>query len=137
MKSTHFPYRNVYSFVILIFLFGNLSCKKGDYTVYPEARSINKFFEVPAFQPQIVQRLSNALKQKDLRENFVASLVKSEGYPVWDKVIIKEAPKSIFYSSRSSTSTTTDSIAIIPLAVPNSNEVKAYIHATLELLSVS
>ena len=87
----------------------------------------SKFFSVPANADPIIGRVISELKiQRDRNPNLIESIVKRNGYPIWDKAQITKQDNA--YQSLVSGE---DTIIYIPLAVHGEEKVTAFFLATV------
>ena len=86
MRKLFLPF---FFFLFSIVLF--FACRKTEQT--PEARQqiakatdqYDRFFTVPASSSTEVKAIAEAVKKQNAKHNFLASVIKNAGYPVWDK----------------------------------------------------
>lgn len=117
------PFCLIFSIVFVAFL----SCKKVDFYQNNIFVDESKFFSVPANADPIIGRVISELKmQKDRNPNLIESIVKRNGYPIWDKAQITKQDNA--YQSLVSGE---DTIIYIPLAVHGEEKVTAFFLATV------
>lgn len=110
------------------------SCKKDDTTIDPvereQAAISSKFFSVKADTYPVVKRIVAEIIKRNNSKEFVTGFAAKNGYPVWDKAIIKMA-KNKNPQSFANTAATNDTLVFIPLVMPDSNTVNGYILANI------
>ena len=88
----------------------------------------NRFFKLPENANNITLKIAEKLRQLNSKEEFLSSFVKNNGYPVWNKVLIKKA-ETASSSLVGNNSTNADTLVIIPFVLDSSNMVNSYIVA--------
>lgn len=120
---------------LLPFLFFSIlfySCRKTDY-IYTQNNSddlAKQFLTLPPNTKPEVARIAALLKKKNEQTGFITQLAKQNGFALWDKAISipqKQNPKN----NLSKASNAIDTIVLIPVVLPNTNFVNAYIQAWL------
>ena len=99
---------------ILCFL--QLNCKKEDfYKAKPNVA--NKFFAVPSGTNASVARVINEIKRRNNVKEFISKFATTNGYPVWNKVLMGTSQKQYAHASLAGNSLdgVTDTTILIPL----------------------
>lgn len=71
--------------LFLLFVVAYSACKKTDSVPEKPTSKPGKFFDLPSDAPKQLRAVSAAIKGQNERHHFLASVIKSSGYPVWDK----------------------------------------------------
>jgi hypothetical protein len=125
----------------LLFLVFN-SCRKIEVAsiAVSNQNNIESFFNLPPdVSPEII-RISDRLKQLNLRTGFIGQMIEKEGFAVWDKTISKTnvslpsiQPISMSTNAirTNATNNKVDTIIYIPLVLKNTKNVNSFIYAKL------
>lgn len=127
--------RNYLLFPIILFLtlFLFYGCTKIDTHIGDNVNSndisviTNKFFETSVNTNPITLTIINEIKKRNTKNEFVTAFAKNNGYPVWDKAIIKTRRRESNITSFANSVPTNDSFALIPFVLADSNFVNGYI----------
>ena len=109
-----------------------LNCKKEDYYT-PKPNATEKFFTVPSGTNAQVLRVMDEIKKRNNRKEFVTQFAASNGYPVWNKVLMGTSQKQYANASLSGNNLdgVTDTTILIPFVMEGEFSVKGFIRATL------
>ena len=111
-KANLFMLTGLLFLAFAIFLF--LACKKTDDTVaspLPEQR----FFNLQASVPDVVKKIAKVIQKQNREHSFISTLVRNEGYVLWDK--------SEIYTDQ----TSTDTIVLLPMVLENDRKVNSFL----------
>ena len=112
--------------------FLQLNCKKEDfYKAKPNVA--NKFFAVPSGTNASVARVINEIKRRNNVKEFISKFAATNGYPVWNKVLMGTSQKQYAHASLAGNSLdgVTDTTILIPFVMEGELLVKGFIRATL------
>ena len=102
--------------------------------------NIESFFNLPPDVSSEIIRISERLKQLNLRTGFIGQMIEKEGFAVWDKTISKTnvsqpnmQPISMSTNAvrTNATNNKVDTIIYIPLVLKNTKNVNSFIYAKL------
>jgi hypothetical protein len=117
--------------VMMLLFFGYLSCNKrlNDDKSFEDYRIMqSKFFqETPDINGSVLKVLKY-LEKENIKIDFVLSVSKNVGFPVWNKSTV--TTKSQHYRSTESI-LTQDSVVLVPLVPDNENFVNGFLAATI------
>jgi hypothetical protein len=89
-----------------------------------------KFFSLPQNASTAMLRVAAEMKNRNLKEEFVTTFVKNNGYPIWDKVIENKTELANNFNSFTSV-VGADTIFILPIVPSGANYVSSFIYAKL------
>jgi len=117
----------VVGFILLTGIIVLNSCRKSEIITTPDSIAESKFFSLPSTADPMIGRIISELKvQKEKNPKLIESIVKRNGYPVWDKAQIT---KQNFL--RRGMVAGEDTIVYIPLAIQGEEKVTAFFLATI------
>lgn len=123
--------------IIVIFLFISFSsCNKFEYITfeknnYSSEDITNRFFLLPKTVSPSIRQVANELKMKNQLTQFITEIIKNEGYVIWDKAKISTRSVNSNKSESSISSSTGDTIVILPLVLDSTGYVNAFIEAKI------
>jgi hypothetical protein len=91
----------------------------------------NRFFETPASTSTTILKIVNEIKNRNAKNEFVTNFAENNGYPVWDKAILKTKKRESGNTSFANTVGINDTFALIPFVLLDSNFVNGYIFANI------
>ena len=99
----------------------------------PKLSVSEKFFTVPSGTSAQVLRVMDEIKKRNNRSEFVTKFAATNGYPVWNKVLMGTSQKQYANASLSGNSLdgVTDTTILIPFVMEGEFSVKGFIKATL------
>ena len=109
-----------------------LNCKKEDvYNAKPNVE--DKFFTIPSGTNASVMRVINEIKRRNNVKEFVTKFAATNGYPVWNKVLMGTSQKQYAHASLNGNCLdgATDTTILIPFVMEGEFSVKGFIKATL------
>ena len=74
------------------------SCRKTDFITEEKENNkalTDKFFDLPVNTNPLVKRIAENMKIQNDKNEFIANFIKTEGYAIWDKVIIQASNRQI------------------------------------------
>jgi hypothetical protein len=113
--------------IVLLLTVITPSCKKTENEAIPQSGIdyTSKFFNLHGEANPSVEKIFNKIKKQNDDKQFINHFVKSQGYALWDKAVVKQTQgnsNNAASASRTSTNSTED-IVFIPLSLPDSNQV--------------
>jgi hypothetical protein len=106
-----------------------VSCRKIDSLHSTNVDKANKFFSIPSNTNQTILRVATELKKQNALTGFIGDFASKEGYAIWDKAIMQTQSGNIAKSQISTSSN--DTVVVVPLVLDNTNYVNSYIMAKL------
>ena len=125
--------QNRFLLTIFALVLSITSCKKTDFidnqNLATEKQLIEQFTKVPKHLNPLLQVIANKLNEMDSKSPFIIKLGNKVGVPLWDKVQYHSKNSSNGYGIETENS---DVTIIVPLSVPNSNEVNGFIATVID-----
>jgi len=99
----------------------------------PKLSVSEKFFTVPSGTSAQVLRIMDEIKKRNSRSEFVTKFAATNGYPVWNKVLMGTSQKHYANASLAGNNLdgVTDTTILIPFVMEGEFSVKGFIKATL------
>jgi hypothetical protein len=82
------PHKLSAAILFFLFIVAYLSCRKTDAVPENQSAKPEKFFELPSDAPKQLKAVAQAIEIQNERHQFLSSVIKSSGYPIWDKARI-------------------------------------------------
>ncbi len=113
-------------FFMSLFVMTYNSCRKIDSKNSPDIENIDEsaFFKMPDNSYPILHRIANEIKSQNSKYHFLTDVIKNEGIPIWSKAKVLVDPNNV---SKRSTTSSNDSIVLIPLSLPNKEWVTSFL----------
>jgi hypothetical protein len=123
-------------FIFFILLLTQQSCKKS--IIYRDnindKSAVEKFLTIPTGTNPTVNRIINTIKQQEDRFHFLTKIVEKEGFAMWQNARIitgthtsHDISDASIAPTSSSSTTSKDTIVLIPLVLANTNYVNSFI----------
>ena len=132
---------NILSLFVFTSIIFHFSCTKLD-TVFSNAsenEKVERFFKLPVNATSQIVRITEDLKKQNKLTGFIPTLIKKEGFALWDKSKSTIQPRAPEKTERENidNSTNSDSLVYIPLVLENTEYVNSFLLVRITASGIS